>query len=244
MESHPLNLAHRQHRRADAHLLKKNYDEAIQCHHNAAELLLDAMKCTNSSVALESITLQHSYHLKQKDLIKIKKEQHARVMKAMEEMKCLGKDPFVNSNDNDSDVQVAIYRTINETDSLLGMLFTKKDNTEPVLRDVSRGITKEKTQQMVTEELQTLNQHLHSHVEKLVFQIEVLKDENTLLKEKVNYLEKERTKYLTLVDNLDHKNNTDVSDKLSKDFSKKIPVVQKNIDGKSTPPPHFFSPEK
>ncbi|XP_050563166.1 nuclear receptor-binding factor 2 isoform X2 [Spodoptera frugiperda] len=87
MDLHPLNLAHQQHRRAEAHLINNRYDEAMQCHHNAAELLLDAMKSTTSSVALESITLQHSYHLKQKDLIKSKKEQYERVKKAMDHIK-------------------------------------------------------------------------------------------------------------------------------------------------------------
>ncbi|XP_063826750.1 nuclear receptor-binding factor 2 [Ostrinia nubilalis] len=233
MESHPLNLAHQQHRRAEAHIINYRYDEAMQCHHNAAELLLDAMKSTTSSGALESITLQHSYHLKQKDLIKSKKEQYARVKKALENIKNLGKDPFYNLQANDNaKVQVAIYRTINETDSLLQMLSTKKAN-EPVakdtaIKDVVDGRKKEKTPQTVVEELQTLSQNLHSLVEQLVLQVEVLKDENTTLKEKVNYLEKERTRYLNLPSSyeISHRNSVNTTgDGYSVDLAQKLPVI-------------------
>ncbi|KAJ2951100.1 hypothetical protein O0L34_g5483 [Tuta absoluta] len=206
MESHPLNLAHQQHRRAEAHLINNRYDDAMQCHHNAAELLLDAMKSTNSSVAIESITLQHSYHLKQKDLIKSKKEQYARVKKAMDHLKYLGRDPVLQGNDH-SKLQVAIYRAINETDVLLNTLSHKKEL--PPVKDVIDGKKTEKSQDTVVEELHILSQNLHSLVEQLVFQVEVLKDENGTLKERVNYLEKERVKYLNLPSNATNNLNTE-----------------------------------
>ncbi|CAK1585436.1 unnamed protein product [Parnassius mnemosyne] len=206
MESHPLNLAHQQHRRAQAHLINNRYDEAMQCHHNAAELLLDAMKSTTSSAALESISLQHSYHLKQKDLIKSKKEQYARVKKAMENIKLLSKDPHLNLQSNEhAKLQVAIYRAINESEALLHKISNEdiSSDTRPFedtapRGDVTDGKKTEKTQQTIVEELQILSQNLHSLVEQLVLQIEILKDENISLKERVNYLEKERVKYLNL----------------------------------------------
>lgn len=176
----------------------------MQCHHNAAELLLDAMKSTASSVALESITLQHSYHLKQKDLIKSKKEQYARVKKVMDNIKWLGKDPGLNLQGNDyAKLQVAIYRAINETDSLLHTLLNNKDIDQGLLAAASApkdvdGKKTEKTKEVVVEELQILSQNLHALVEQLVMQVEVLKDENSTLKERVNYLEKERLRYLNL----------------------------------------------
>lgn len=207
----------------------------MQCHHNAAELLLDAMKSTTSSIALESITLQHSYHLKQKDLIKSKKEQYARVKKAMEHIKNLGKDPFLNMQGHDNaKVQVAIYRAINETDSLLQMLSIRKDDDQVkdvVIKDVVDGKRMEKTQQTVVEELQTLSQNLHSLVEQLVLQVEVLKDENMTLKERVNYLEKERTKYLNLPSpyEVGHRNSLNTpSDGHTNDSAQKLPVTTDN----------------
>lgn len=223
--------------------MNNRYDEAMQCHHNAAELLLDAMKSTTSSVALESITLQHSYHLKQKDLIKTKKEQYARVKKAMDTIKCLGKDPLQNLQGNEqSKLQVAIYRAINETDSLLQVLSAKNEGEqrllkEAVAQDVTDGKRKEKSQQTVVEELQILSQNLHSLVVQLVLQVEVLKDENVTLKERVNYLEKERTKYLTISlpqNDVINRNNTlvgIVSDGSSKDSNQRVPIIKTN-DGK------------
>lgn len=186
----------------------------MQCHHNAAELLLDAMKSTTSSVALESITLQHSYHLKQKDLIKSKKEQYTRVKKAIDNIKWLGKDPFLNLQGNENTkLQVAIYRALNESDSLLNVLSNRRDHSEPGIlkeKDVIDGKKTEKSQQTIVEELQILSQSLHSLVEQLVLQVEVFKDENMTLKERVNYLEKERIRYLNLPStnsDLTYKNN-------------------------------------
>lgn len=244
--------AHQQHRRAEAHIINNRYDEAMQCHHNAAELLLDAMKSTTSSVALESITLQHSYHLKQKDLIKSKKEQYARVKKALENIKSLGKDPLQNLQVHDNaKVQVAIYRTMNETDSLLHMLSTRKEDEaivkDTIIKDVVDGKKKEKTQETVVEELQTLNQNLHSLVEQLVLQVEVLKDENITLKERVNYLEKERTKYLNLPSSYEVSHRNSVSggtsgDGYSKELAQKLPVITEMNKQSSNRPiqqPHF-----
>lgn len=173
----------------------------MQCHHNAAELLLDAMKSTASSVALESITLQHSYHLKQKDLIKTKKEQYARVKKNMDNYKLMAKESFNFQGHEHSKIQTAIYRTINENENLLHMLSSKENNElvkEPIARDVLDGKKLDKPQHVIVEELQILGQNLQSLVEQLVFQVEVLKDENMTLKERVNYLEKERVKYLNI----------------------------------------------
>lgn len=258
MESHPLNLAHQQHRRAEAHLINNRYDEAMQCHHNAAELLLDAMKSTTSSVALESITLQHSYHLKQKDLIKSKKEQYERVKKAMDNIKGLGKDPSYNLQTSDSSkVQVAIYRTINETDSLLYTLLNRNIEQgqvkDAVIKaDVVDGKKTEKGQETVVEELQILNQNLHSLVEQLVLQAEVLKDENMTLKERVNYLEKERLKYLNLPSSqsdLLQRNFPNISignESVSNDFIQKMPIAKEpqmgrpvNIMDRAALQPHF-----
>lgn len=215
MENSPLNMAHQQHRRADAHLRYKRFEDAMFCHNNAAELLLDAMKSTTSSVALESLSLQHSYHLKQKDIIKSKKEQFDRVKKVIDNLKYLSRELNTNYEDHQgSKLQIAIYRAINETDSLLNTLlkpyehlltqdegpstkrnedvkFTKTENE----KTLPSG-KKSKDNPMVIEELQILSQNLHSLVDQLVLQIEVVKDENSLLKERVNYLENERKRYL------------------------------------------------
>ncbi|KAM3964945.1 nuclear receptor-binding factor 2 [Aphomia sociella] len=249
MESHPLNLAHQQHRRADAHFKNNRYDEAIQCHQHAAELLLDAMKSTTSSVALESITLQHSYHLKQKDLIKNKKEQYARVKKSVDNIKTLSKEPIQNLQSNDySKLQVAIFKSINESDSLLQTLSIKSAAEQGLLKDIiiKDDITdRKKSQNTIVDELKTLSQNLYSLVEQLVLQVEVLKDENVTLVERVNYLEKERTRYLSLPlaqNDVNHyRVNTSPIEDLSKESVQKLPVT-KASDKLTIVPSNFERP--
>ncbi|CAH0720039.1 unnamed protein product, partial [Brenthis ino] len=241
MESHPLNLAHQQHRRAETHLKNNRYDEAIQCHHNAAELLLDAMKSTTSSVALESITLQHSYHLKQKDLIKNKKEQYTRVKKALENIKCLSNDPKYLLQGNDiTKLQVAIYKILNESNNLLNILSNKSEVSERgIIKDIVNrddevdGLQMRKSQKDVTEELQNVNQNLNSTLEQLLLQVEVLKDDNITLKERINYLEKERVKYLNIQSQDESMERNDfsalslLSDGFVKEFNSKDPTLNK-----------------
>lgn len=200
METHPLNLAHQQHRRAEAHLRYKRFDEAMQCHHNAAELLIDAMKSTTSSFALESISLQHSYHLKQKDIIKSKKEQYERVKKAVDTIRHISKDPQVDINvEDNSKLQIDIYRNINDSNTLLNTLLDKKIASQVINKhDKSETKAVESIQESIVNELQILGQNLHSHVEQLMMQVELQKDENMILKERVDYLEKERAKYLNI----------------------------------------------
>lgn len=239
MESHPLNLAHQQHRRAEAHLKNNRYDEAIQCHHNAAELLLDAMKLTTSSVALESITLQHSYHLKQKDLIKNKKEQYVRVKKALENIKCLSNDPKYLLQGNDvTKLQVTICKALNKSDNLLNVLNTKIQSIEKAtvkVIDVSDEVDGNmvKSQGNIVEELQTVNHDLNTTMEQLLVHVEVLKDDNAILKERINYLEKERTKYLNIQSQDDSMERNDfsalslLSDGFVKDFNSKDSTLTK-----------------
>lgn len=171
----------------------------MQCHHNAAELLIDAMKTTNSSVALESITLQHSYHLKQKDLIKSRKEQYERVKHAMDNLRHISKDPHANIDGyENSTTQIAIYKTIDKSNTLLNTLLDKKIANQVINETDSNSKSTDFIHESVVEELQTLGQNLNSLVEQLNTQVEILKDENMTLKERVDYLEKERTKYLNL----------------------------------------------
>ncbi|XP_076005722.1 nuclear receptor-binding factor 2b [Genypterus blacodes] len=65
----PLNLAHQQCRKADRLLAAGQYEEAISCHGNAADLLKDAMKITVCEQARLSMELQRDSHVKQQRLI-------------------------------------------------------------------------------------------------------------------------------------------------------------------------------
>lgn len=61
--------AHLNDRKADNHILCKRFDEAVICHKNAAELLLDAMQITSVTRVLEALQLQYEYHQRQEDIV-------------------------------------------------------------------------------------------------------------------------------------------------------------------------------
>lgn len=198
------------------------------------------MKSTTSSVALESITLQHSYHLKQKDLIKNKKEQYVRVKKALENIKCLSNDPKYHLQGNDiTKLQVAICKALNESDNLLNVLnnkikFIEKATVEDInVSDEVDGKGIVKSQENIVEELQNVNHDLNTTVEQLLVHVEVLKDDNAILKERINYLEKERTKYLNIQSQDDSMERNDfsalslLSDGFVKDFNSKDSTLNK-----------------
>ncbi|KAK3590020.1 hypothetical protein CHS0354_041045 [Potamilus streckersoni] len=65
----PLNLAHQHARRAEMMMKSGKIDEAVASHIRTAENILLAMQTTSSEHALESMKLQHRYHLKQTDLL-------------------------------------------------------------------------------------------------------------------------------------------------------------------------------
>ncbi|XP_042858331.1 nuclear receptor-binding factor 2-like isoform X2 [Penaeus japonicus] len=76
--------AHREQRRAEAFRRGGRLEEAAECHGRAAELLLAALTLTPTPLARQSITLQHSYHLRQQELLKFRSKQLEKYVKAME----------------------------------------------------------------------------------------------------------------------------------------------------------------
>ncbi|GLG95586.1 hypothetical protein R5R35_002113 [Gryllus longicercus] len=215
MESSALNLAHQQHRKAETHLRHKRYDEAILCHKNAAEKLEEAMKLTKASRALESLRLQQDFHLRQQEIVKLKKSQYEMYKKTLENQhhrltRILKIDHiFDGSKEPESynSLQYLIYRNIEVADSLLDMLIhhggesesieTKKEEDE--LEETSKpdtcnvvGSKQPKDEHVVIEELRTLNQQLRSFVMQLIEQLEVKENENARLKERVRTLEAEK----------------------------------------------------
>ncbi|ROT85766.1 putative nuclear receptor-binding factor 2-like isoform X1 [Penaeus vannamei] len=76
--------AHREQRRAEAFRRGGRLEEAAECHSRAAELLLAALTLTPTPLARQSITLQHSYHLRQQELLKFRSKQLEKYVKAME----------------------------------------------------------------------------------------------------------------------------------------------------------------
>ncbi|ESO09623.1 hypothetical protein HELRODRAFT_184013 [Helobdella robusta] len=73
----PLNQAHFFANKAEAAYKKKNWDAAIQYHQQAAEFLAEAKGLISDGTGLESIVLQEKYHLRQVELLIVRKEKAA-----------------------------------------------------------------------------------------------------------------------------------------------------------------------
>ncbi|XP_047000135.1 nuclear receptor-binding factor 2-like isoform X1 [Schistocerca americana] len=208
MESSALNVAHQQHRKADTHLRYKRFDEAVQCHQNAASMLKEAMKLTSVTRALESLHLQHDYHVRQQEIIRLKKDQFETFKRALENKKKMSfkfvKDENLSSlqqEEGKNNLQLAIYKTMEEADSLLQLLVRHGDGgsdadhsqetcAQPVAA-VIEGSKRPKDEQTVIEELQTLNSQLRALVMQLITQLDASVRETERLQSVVQRLEAE-----------------------------------------------------
>uniref|UniRef100_A0A1B6MUV3 Nuclear receptor-binding factor 2 MIT domain-containing protein n=1 Tax=Graphocephala atropunctata TaxID=36148 RepID=A0A1B6MUV3_9HEMI len=172
MENSPLLLAHQNDRKADNHILCKRFDDALSCHKTAAELLLHAMQLTSVTRAVEALHLQYDYHKRQEDIVQVKKVQfeiHKKIVEYQRRKMTMEKKT-TQKEKKDQDLQWAIFRTMEEADSLLGML-VPKEVLEAEL-STSPGHKRPKDDRIVIEELHTLNTQLRALVSQLLAQLE------------------------------------------------------------------------
>lgn len=101
----------------------KKYDDCIECHKQAVECLQEANKLTDNAKSLESLRLQKEFHQKAIDVVQMKKRQHE-VEKTRKIIQDQRKFTLSNSamENNQGDIEVAIYRTIELHDSLIDWL--------------------------------------------------------------------------------------------------------------------------
>lgn len=174
---------------------------------------------------MESLKLQRDFHLRQKDVILIKKEQFENYRKAVEnqrqrqeKLNFLCSNGYEDDQDNESiSLQAAIYRTMEETDSLLGLLVKKgsaANSDSESLKSFSTTDTDDrgldiidcpntvallgskhpKDDTTVIEELRILNGQLHTLVYQLVTQLDARTKEVDKLQETISRLESEKGK--------------------------------------------------
>ncbi|KAF4517030.1 hypothetical protein B566_EDAN013224 [Ephemera danica] len=194
--------AHQQSRRADAHLRAHRFEEAAECHRLAADLVAEAMNDTRQPRALESLTLQRQHHLRQTDVIRLRKSQYEKFQRAVENHKAkmlqqqqqqqkplAGED--IDLEFPPANLPVAIFRTMEETDSLMHQLLQRglDSNDDPALavpqaeRPMQeRGSKQPKDEKQVVEELQTLTHHLHNLVIQLLTQLDESNQEKEALR--------------------------------------------------------------
>lgn len=145
-------------------------------------------------------------------MIKIKKSQYEKYKSAIESQKqkatvITEKDVSTANNKtvDSCQLQLAIYKTMEETDSLLEVLNRRGSDTDSLKSMDSEieesktsaettplGIKKPKDDTVVIEELRTLNHQLHIMVFQLVTKLDESIQEADTLRDKVIFLEKEK----------------------------------------------------
>lgn len=159
--------------RAHAHVKALRYDEAIQCHQNAADYLLEAMKTTTSKDALDCLNMQHAFHIREKEFIKMSKNSIEEVREHGDMVRRLSKDPNTNLDDHeDIRVQIALYRNVDKTKTLLNALHAKRIATDVIKKtDKIDEEALEKSQQAYIAELLKLVDTQRSLVQQVTDQL-------------------------------------------------------------------------
>ncbi|KAJ8961984.1 hypothetical protein NQ314_005766 [Rhamnusium bicolor] len=209
MENSSLNKAHQQQRRAETLLRQRKFDDCIECHMRAVELLLHSCNLTDNVRALESLNLQIEYHRKQINFVQMKKNEQERNKQAAEEQKRI--EEMERENAGDNTLEAVFYRTFQVHDSLieyLGKRGTGSDNDS--LKSYSTSDTEDKTEKdgssqvignkhpkddaQIIEELKVLSGQLRGTVQCLLVELDDRNKEIEKLKARIEILEAEKEK--------------------------------------------------
>lgn len=99
---------------------QKKFDDCIECHRNAIELLSQTCKLTENIRALESLNLQKEYHQKQIKFVNLRKAQQEYI-RSLEDHK--RKISACNmEGQNGENMKAVFYRTLQVHDSLIEYL--------------------------------------------------------------------------------------------------------------------------
>merc|ERR1712029_148625 len=173
----PLNKAHYLVREAER-LLKGKFGEAVKLQDKIVTLLESAKTDSRDNKVTESIELQIKHHIRQKVVIAQRQNRCEKYTKDLKNLQI----KMAKANLQDAGLQDSIYRTFQETESLLQHL---KDAPS----DPSTGAKMPKDDKIIIEELSTANNHLRGMVEAMFAELETYKKENSELKAKLSELE-------------------------------------------------------
>ena len=166
--STPLNQAHYWVREADRQLRRGRFQEALGLQDKIVALLELAKAESKDNRISESLDLQIKHHIKQKLVIKSRGEKFSKDLRNLQ-------IKMAKANLQDAGLQDSIYRTFQETESLLQHL--KEAPSDP-----STGAKMPKDDKIIIEELSTANNHLRGMVEAMFAELETYKKENADLK--------------------------------------------------------------
>jgi len=178
----PLNKAHFLVREAERLLKKGKFGEAVKLQDKIVTLLEAAKADSRDNKVTESIELQIKHHIRQKVVIT---QRQSRCEKYTKDLKNL-QLKMAKANLQDAGLQDSIYRTFQETESLLQHL------KEAPPSDPSTGAKMPKDDKIIIEELSTANNHLRGMVEAMFAELETYKKENGELRARISDLEAER----------------------------------------------------
>ncbi|XP_068205723.1 nuclear receptor-binding factor 2-like [Palaemon carinicauda] len=153
MDKSPLNKAHREQRRAEACLRGGRLEEAVDCHRRAAELLTEALTLSDSPLAQQSINLQHSFHLRQQEVIRFRSKQREKYAKAMENQRLkLGSGNNIGNltahpSKRLQAITLELTKNTEKTESLFSLLIPdiELSKDKPLLRDEASCDMKEQS---------------------------------------------------------------------------------------------------
>jgi len=187
--STPLNQAHYVGRQADKLVKTGKFVEAVKLQDKIVELLQLALEEATDNKVKESLELQIKFHTKQKDVIGQRQRRCEKFNKELTNLKIKMEKANLAAADG---LQDSIFRTFQETESLLQHLRVGTMDESSVPSDPSTGAKMPKDDKIIIEELQTANNHLRGMVEAMFAELETYKRENADLRAKVSDLEAEK----------------------------------------------------
>eukprot|EP00091_Calanus_sinicus_P016721 TRINITY_DN36229_c0_g1_i1.p1 TRINITY_DN36229_c0_g1~~TRINITY_DN36229_c0_g1_i1.p1 ORF type:complete len:238 (-),score=91.32 TRINITY_DN36229_c0_g1_i1:48-761(-) len=185
----PLNQAHFLGRQADKLVKTGKFEEAVRLQDKIVEQLQLALEEATNNKVKESLELQVKFHNKQKDVIGQRQRRCEKFNKELANLKIKMEKANLAAADG---LQDSIFRTFQETESLLQHLRVGTMDESSVPSDPRSGAKMPKDDKIIIEELQTANNHLRGMVEAMFAELETYKRENADLRAKVSDLEAEK----------------------------------------------------
>lgn len=174
----------------------RRFDDAIDSHRKATAALEDVLKAITTGKIVESIRLQRDYHLKKIELIILKKRQYEIYKTAVEHerLKNEGGVESLPMKDGTCDLQIAIYKTLEEADGLLATLkksrSTNESNKATDAAD-KQTETETKNDDVVMDDLQSLNHELHILIFNLMSKVDESAHEVESMRERLKGVDKD-----------------------------------------------------
>lgn len=166
---------------------------------------------TSNAKIVESIKLQRDFHLKNIDLVRLKRAQYEKYKLALEQQR-LKNATFLEQrlakdrNESVCNLQMSIFKTLEESDKLLDALSGKRSPDRHSQDDDSAAddckatventhevkLKKTKSDSAIIDDMHTLNHQLHILVYNLISRMDESSHEFDVLRDRVKSLEKER----------------------------------------------------